>query len=538
MKDFNSGSYNNALNNFNSALKLEENFSEAYLMRGQTKLALKDFHGAITDCKNAKSIAPHLQQPNYLIAQAYIYLEDYNIAISYLDSLIDKEPTFSQAHFLRGFAKHSLDDFNGSIPDFSVAIEQEPQNAVAYQLRASSYFMLENYSNAILDYNICIHLNPNKLMAYIGRGQTFFKLKDFEKGLLDFNNAIRIDSNYDLTYGLRGRTKLELVDYAGAIEDFNKAISKSKGLDASTCYLLRGIAKHKTQNYKGAISDIEKSFENNTKNEEFLELLKKYGISDIAINIPTTSKINEKTFALIIANENYTNSINAEYAINDGRLFNLYCEKTLGIPKDNIRYIENATYGSMRSSINWLSNIQRVFESEAGIIFYYAGHGMPSDANQFPYVLPVDGEPSDIETALKLEEIYEKLSEYSSKFVLVFIDACFSGAVRDNSMLVQARAVRFRPRQIPITGNMIVLTASTGIETAFHYTDKQHGIFTYYLLKKIQENKGNVSLSELSQYVIENVKKQSVIVNNKPQTPQLIISHDFVSKWESINLSD
>ena len=56
-------------------------------------------------------------------------------------------------------------------------------------------------------------------------------------------------------------------------------------------------------------------------------------------------------------------------------------------------------------------------------------------------------------------------------------------------------------------------------------------MFTYYLLKKLQESKGNVTLKELSDYVIDNVRRQATIVNKKPQTPQVSTSGNMAVEW-------
>ena len=42
---------------------------------------------------------------------------------------------------------------------------------------------------------------------------------------------------------------------------------------------------------------------------------------------------------------------------------------------------------------------------------------------------------------------------------------------------------------------------------------------TYFLLKKLQETKGKVSLGELSDYVIKNVKRISLVEQGKSQIP-------------------
>ena len=85
-------------------------------------------------------------------------------------------------------------------------------------------------------------------------------------------------------------------------------------------------------------------------------------------------------------------------------------------------------------------------------------------------------------------------------------------------------------------GNMFTLSAASGNETAMPYKEKHHGLFTYYVLKKLQETKGNVTLKELSEYVIDNVRRQSTIVNKKPQTPQVSTSGKMTEEWSKRKL--
>ena len=71
----------------------------------------------------------------------------------------------------------------------------------------------------------------------------------------------------------------------------------------------------------------------------------KPGTSDIDFNIPRTNEKRENTFCIIIANENYVNkdTPKVKYAAQDGKTFYDYCLKTLGLPKDNIKMLPNAT---------------------------------------------------------------------------------------------------------------------------------------------------------------------------------------------------
>ena len=84
-------------------------------------------------------------------------------------------------------------------------------------------------------------------------------------------------------------------------------------------------------------------------------------------------------------------------------------------------------------------------------------------------------------------------------------------------------------------GNTVVLSAAQGDETAGFNEEEGHGMFTYYVLKKLQETQGDVTLQDLSQYVIREVGRKSA-VTNKPQTPCVISSATVGSEWQSWKL--
>lgn len=246
---------------------------------------------------------------------------------------------------------------------------------------------------------------------------------------------------------------------------------------------------------------------------------KKVPVSEVDRQIPENPIVAKPTFAIIIANENYKEVEKVPYALHDGETFKLYCEKTLGIPPSNIKYVPDATLNNISRQINWLSQVLDVYQGEASVILYYAGHGIPDEKSKSAYLLPVDGVGNDISTGYSLDKLYADLSSKPAKSVVVILDACFSGAKRDGGMLVSARGVAIKAKQNAPKGNMVVMSAAQGDETAYPYKEKGHGIFTYYLLKKLQETKGNVTFGELADYLTSQVKKQSIIINGKQQTP-------------------
>lgn len=258
--------------------------------------------------------------------------------------------------------------------------------------------------------------------------------------------------------------------------------------------------------------------------------------SDVDINIPKVEKINSNTFALIIANENYLEVENVPYAIHDGEIFSQYCTRTLGIPLSNIKYLSDATLNNIRRQVIWLEQIMDAYNGEATVIFYYAGHGIPDESNRSAYLLPIDGFGYDVSTGYSLDKLYADLGSKPAKTIIVMLDACFSGAQRDGSMLTSARSVAIKSKQNKPKGNMFVISATQGDETAYPYNEQRHGLFTYFLLKKLQETKGDVMCGELAEYIINMVKKESVITNGKMQTPNVSVSSSMNHRWKKIKL--
>lgn len=257
--------------------------------------------------------------------------------------------------------------------------------------------------------------------------------------------------------------------------------------------------------------------------------------SDVDKNIPLTDKKFENKIALIIGNENYSGSLNGEinvnYARRDAEIFRNYAINTLGIDERNIHFFTDATTGVLNREIDLVTELIKRMGENTELIFYYAGHGFPDENSKVPYLIPVDVTASNLSSAIPLNTIYRKFSETGAKKITVFLDACFSGGARTQSLLA-ARSVRIKPKEADISGNMIVFAASSGDQSALPYHQQKHGLFTYFLLKKLQETRGKVTYGELANYLKERVGIEALRVNQKSQDPDVKVSTTFLEDWE------
>lgn len=255
---------------------------------------------------------------------------------------------------------------------------------------------------------------------------------------------------------------------------------------------------------------------------------------DYGIPIAVTQQVH--TYAIVIANENYKRVPNVPFAHNDGNIFRKYLVSSFGIPEGNIEYLEDASLNDIKYALANISQRCNAFRNQISVIIYYAGHGVPDDKTAEAFLLPVDGFGTDPSSGLNLDDFYASLSEMPAKSIIVLLDACFSGAKRDGGMLMATRGITIKPKMHVPDGKLIVLSATSNDETAFPIEQQKHGLFTYTFLRKIQETGGDITWGELADHVTETVKKRSIDLNGKLQTPTVSVSSSMKNVWRSLKL--
>ena len=264
-----------------------------------------------------------------------------------------------------------------------------------------------------------------------------------------------------------------------------------------------------------------------------------YKTSTVDKDIPVTTRARYDTYALIIGNQNYRFTSNVPYAIHDARVFAEYCKKTLGIPTENIHLTEDATKQMIleEEMSDWVARIPE--RENKQLIVYYAGHGVPDikDKNK-AYILPTDVRGTNPKRGIALDSFYAQLGELAFARTSVFLDACFSGANRNNEGVTEGlREVEIEAEEATFSdGNVIVLSAAQGNETAQGYPEQGHGLFTYFLLKELKETSGSINYGDLSDRIITNVSRQAPQLKlKKKQTPAVNCSDNMSADWRNLN---
>jgi hypothetical protein len=264
--------------------------------------------------------------------------------------------------------------------------------------------------------------------------------------------------------------------------------------------------------------------------------------SDVDRNIPLNSNSNQNRYALVIGNEDYhkyqkgiSSEMNVDYARNDAMVVKEYLVKTLGFPEQNVYLLPDATAGEMNHKIDLVSKIVPLAGAE--LFFFYAGHGLPDEVSRIPYLIPVDVAGTNLEHAIKLSDIYSKFCSTGAARVTIILDACFSGGGRASGLLA-ARSVKIKPSETDITGNTVVFSASSGEQSALPYPTEKHGLFTYFLLKKLQETSGKITYGELAGYLQKTVSYESLRINEKEQNPEVKAGFEVEDSWREWKINE
>ncbi|MCY0530894.1 caspase family protein, partial [Klebsiella pneumoniae] len=181
----------------------------------------------------------------------------------------------------------------------------------------------------------------------------------------------------------------------------------------------------------------------------------------------------------------------------------------LGIPESQIHFVRDATLNDIRAELDWMQEVSKAYRGDASFVFYYAGHGIPDNKTKDAFLMPVDADGTDTEVCMSLNDLYDRINSRRLNQCVVFLDACFSGAQRGGEMIVAARGVKLKPKDAAPQGKTIVFSATSGDQAAFSHKEESHGLFTYFLLSKLQQSKGKVNLGDLADYLSDKVAFES-----------------------------
>ncbi len=259
---------------------------------------------------------------------------------------------------------------------------------------------------------------------------------------------------------------------------------------------------------------------------------------DIADNIPAADTVNPYAVAVIIGDRDYNSAPEVDYAVNDGTIMKRYVETAMGYMPGNIIYMEDATQGDLirvfGNETNYKGQLYDYVRKGLSEVFvYYSGHGALNPGSKEGYLVPVDCDPNHVAlNGYSLKTLYSNLDkidrEKELKHVTVVLDACFSGAAVNGTLLANVSPVYITvDKDVMVSPNATIITSATGDQVSGWYNDKQQSLFTYFFLKGLQggadyQRSDTITARELYEFTadeVNGVPYWSRRLNGRTQTP-------------------
>jgi len=228
--------YEQAIADFNNALKIDQKNAIIYWERGNIYLDKGNFTQAIMDYTHAIKLNPNLATVYNSRGIAYRFIGNNDRAFADFDQAIRLNPDFETAYYNRGIMYHIKRDYNRAVLDFTQVIQLNPNFALAYIRRgilSGNYQNRMDFTQAIRLLDQVIKLYPNDAEAYNSRGIAYFELgfnsrpHDNARAISDFNQAIRLEPNHVELYLNRGFAHYFKIDHETRLAgDFDNAIAQ------------------------------------------------------------------------------------------------------------------------------------------------------------------------------------------------------------------------------------------------------------------------------------------------------------------------
>ena len=221
--------YDNAIKQFDEAIRLNPGDSSAYLNRGDAYAAKRQRDAAIRDYSEAISLDPGNADAYASRGETFSKSGQKSKAIQDLEKALSLDPNHKSArNILESLNDLSIDE---KIKEATKDIRYNPTDFDAYFRRGFAYFEKNQYDTAIENYNEFIRINMKDPVVCAYRGSAYMEKGQYDMALKDFNDAIRLRPNYARAYAQRGEVYWQLGEKDKAIQDLEKAISLDQYLE-------------------------------------------------------------------------------------------------------------------------------------------------------------------------------------------------------------------------------------------------------------------------------------------------------------------
>jgi tetratricopeptide (TPR) repeat protein len=191
--------YDDAIEEFSEAIKLDSELGDAYLRRGVCWYNKGEFALAQADFEDAHATAANINDPRPLTwkGMTLVRLGHVREAANVYSEALRNDNHYAPAHINRGLAYVALKEYEKAIADFDEAIRSTPKDASLYFKRGVAQSGSGDWPGAVQSYSEAIRINPKYADAYNNRSLAYRRIGDGNKAQADAAKSQELKSATD-----------------------------------------------------------------------------------------------------------------------------------------------------------------------------------------------------------------------------------------------------------------------------------------------------------------------------------------------------
>ncbi|MCK4487151.1 MAG: tetratricopeptide repeat protein [Desulfobacterales bacterium] len=185
-RNFNLGHYQEAIQAYKDAIRINPECHEAYFNLGLAYCMLGHYQEAVQAYKKCLLMKRNDAKAYTCLGKTYVELGDHNEAAEAFEAAIRIEPGCPDAHSNLGRAYNSLKRYEEAVQVLMEAIRIKPDHAEAHNNLGWAYGGLRRYAKAAEAFKEAIRIKPDYDEAHFGLGVTYGLLGDWDSALGEY----------------------------------------------------------------------------------------------------------------------------------------------------------------------------------------------------------------------------------------------------------------------------------------------------------------------------------------------------------------
>jgi tetratricopeptide (TPR) repeat protein len=251
--------FEEALASYDRLLKLQPDYAEAFLNRGDTLHELKRFEEALASYDRALKLRPDYAEALANRGNTLHELKQFEEALASYDGALKLRPRYAEALSNRGNTLHELKRFEEALASYDGALKLRLDYAEALSNRGTTLRAMKRFEEALASYDGALKLRPDYAEALSNRGNTLYELKRFEEALASYDRAVKLRPDYAEALSNRGTTLHELKRFEEALASYDGALKLRP--DYAEALSNRGSTLDELKRFEEALASYDRAVE-------------------------------------------------------------------------------------------------------------------------------------------------------------------------------------------------------------------------------------------------------------------------------------